>query len=362
MSAEHLRAELAAWCRDYEASTSKKPKIEQVLADPRAARLYHKSRELEKAAAAPPAEGGCTFYIHRRRRYCTKRRADLVTLFCCDHQDGTPVAVSSTTIARSSSSAVRAPRVAAAAPPSGAAAAGASPSYANPKRNLKRRMKRMTNPMAKQHSVAPPAPDFASIYRDLSLPLLLDVGCAKGRFLQRLAAGEGSLPPHNLLGIEIFAPLVEEANAWRDVHQPGNLHYIAGSASTILQSFGRELPNLRRVCIQFPDPWGAKHARRRLVTPSFADLLAELVPIDGEVYVSSDHVEIAEEIRTNLLGTGAFMAQPGDSGGEWLKGAPPYGVPTERDEVCSCKTVGWTADKEGGRGWREVWRCVLKKC
>lgn len=49
---------------------------------------------------------------------------------------------------------------------------------------------------------------------------MLDIGCAKGRWAERMSscldfeAAHGSR--HNFLGVELFAPLVELANARRD--------------------------------------------------------------------------------------------------------------------------------------------------
>mmetsp|Transcript_12764 Transcript_12764/g.53505 ORF Transcript_12764/g.53505 Transcript_12764/m.53505 type:complete len:284 (-) Transcript_12764:1146-1997(-) len=110
----------------------------------------------------------------------------------------------------------------------GAAAADASEGVAlRKKTNVHRRMKKLTNPMALHHRTAASSPVWSDVYDDLDRPLLIDVGCAKGRFLMRAATtdaerfeaslstfGETRPKRHNLLGLEIYAPIVEEALRW----------------------------------------------------------------------------------------------------------------------------------------------------
>ena len=57
------------------------------------------------------------------------------------------------------------------------------------------------------------------MFEEPGLPLLLDIGCAKGRWAERMAGASPSTLPgsrHNFLGVELFAPLVAAANARRD--------------------------------------------------------------------------------------------------------------------------------------------------
>ena len=60
----------------------------------------------------------------------------------------------------------------------------------------------------------------AKVFEHPELPLLLDIGCAKGRWAERMSccpefeAAHGGR--HNFLGVELFSPLVDLANARRD--------------------------------------------------------------------------------------------------------------------------------------------------
>jgi tRNA (guanine-N7-)-methyltransferase len=215
-------------------------------------------------------------------------------------------------------------------------------------------MKKLTNPMALHHRTAASSPVWSDVYDDLDRPLLIDVGCAKGRFLMRAATtdaerfeaslstfGETRPKRHNLLGLEIYAPIVEEALRWtatnalrhrrddagdrdddrdrdgdrtegnddettrRTSSSGGNLHFVACNANVTLTNdwLGPVLANkLSYVTILFPDPWSrARHASRRVVTPAFVRTLAEVCKEGTRVYCCSDVKPLAIEMRATFL-------------------------------------------------------------
>lgn len=49
------------------------------------------------------------------------------------------------------------------------------------------------------------APDWREVYQDATLPLVLDVGCAGGRFLLAMASRSDNT---NFLGIDIREPVM----------------------------------------------------------------------------------------------------------------------------------------------------------
>jgi tRNA (guanine-N7-)-methyltransferase len=357
-----LEAQLAALAAAFIAHNSRRPEQADIAADAAWAAAYARKKALERAGAVQPA-GGCSVYIARRRRFCTHAAADGLGGLCSEHAAGAAAAA--------------APKLPSRRPDCDASAEAARPGLSL-KRNLKRRMKRMTNPGARRPpapDAAPaPPPDWSALFADQTLPTLLDIGCAKGRFLAALATSAdfaASHGAHNCVGVEIFAPLADAANAWRDQAGCRNLHYV-GACATAESLAALAIPRLTRVCIQFPDPWHDDNAARRVVTPALAAHLAAALPPGGEVFVVSDVLRIAREMRAVLLASGGFAlhalhatagaphgwgeagagegedaadaAQAAPEGG-WLR-VRPYGVPTERDKVCEAK-------------WRPIFRTLL---
>ena len=327
---EALRVELKRRDDAYELEHDVKSCRELIAADPEWNALYLRLKAGELALAERRRKpGGCAFYIPRRRRYCASRAADGCDGFCSLHAPQLGENPS-------------APRLASCAPAGDAPHDHPDDGESNPdgrggartqqttsrKTNIHRRMKKMTNPLAAPHREPPPPPDWSSVFADPTLPTLCDVGCAKGRFLQRAAGADADLfearhGRRNLLGLEIYPPLVAEANAWRDTHAKGggaaghvgwdgrearpidNLHFIACNANVSLDRL--RVPNLDAVSVLFPDPWSRKkHASRRVVTPQFVDTLAKLLPSGGTAYCCSDVRPLAAEMQALFLANEAF--------------------------------------------------------
>jgi tRNA (guanine-N7-)-methyltransferase len=224
-------------------------------------------------------------------------------------------------------------------------------------KRLDRRMKKMTNPLAIQYSTPAPAVDWAAVFTDPSLPLFLDIGCSKGRFLHNLAQSTAYERDHggkwNFCGVEIYDSLVRAANA---TFKTPNLHYISANINPSCRSL--QFPaQLRRVSIQFPDPWFEEKKKiRRVVNADIAAWLSDALPGGGvgEVYICSDVLELAVEMKAILLATGAFALHSLHSplsalepSLEWLP-SRPWQVPTERDVVCEIN-------------WRPVHRALLTR-
>jgi hypothetical protein len=134
------------------------------------------------------------------------------------------------------------------------------------------------NPLSRFFQLPLRLPQPAELFSDPGLPLHLDIGCARGRFLLAMAQQD---PARNHLGVEIRRPLVAAAEADRTALGLGNLHYLFCNANVSLQDWLAELPAglLERVSIQFPDPWfKKKHHKRRVLQPQ---LLLAIAAADG---------------------------------------------------------------------------------
>lgn len=190
------------------------------------------------------------------------------------------------------------------------------------------RVRQHVNPLSRKYQQPVSAPDWEKIYADRSRPLHLDIGCGRGHFLLTMAQQE---PNWNFLGLEIRAPLVEQANSWPEELELTNLHYVFCNVSNSLQPLLASLPigSLQRVSIQFPDPWfKRRHQKRRVVQLELVQDLAAYLVEGGIVFLQSDIQIVAEEMCDRFAEHPAFIRQ----GVGWLENNP-LAVPTERERL-----------------------------
>jgi tRNA (guanine-N7-)-methyltransferase len=189
------------------------------------------------------------------------------------------------------------------------------------------RVREHVNPLAKRYQSAAPIPQWESVWADRAKPLHIDIGCARGRFLHQMAPLQ---PDWNFLGLEIREPLVTQANEWRDQEGLRNLHFMFGNANNTLRPLLETLPAgiVQRVSIQFPDPWfKQKHRKRRVVQPPLVQDLADCMPAGSMLFIQSDILNVATEMRDRFAANQAFQDQSDD----WLE-TNPMPLPTEREE------------------------------
>lgn len=189
------------------------------------------------------------------------------------------------------------------------------------------RVRQHVNPLSKIYQNPVQPPEWAKIYADLTQPLHLDIGCGWGRFLLKMAQQQ---PDWNFLGLEIREPLVAKAIALRDELGLTNLHYIFCNANNSLSPLLETLPTgtLKRVSIQFPDPWFKhRHHKRRIVQPSLVENLATYLVPGGEVFLQSDIEEVAREMCNHFTANPCFAKIHSQ---EWLT-QNPMPFPTERE-------------------------------
>lgn len=158
------------------------------------------------------------------------------------------------------------------------------------------RVHQHVNPLAPYYCFTPKPLDLEKVFANSDLPLHLDIGCARGRFLLKMAEIE---PHRNYLGVEIREPLVEEANRIAEENNLDNLHYEFCNATYSLDKFLEKLPAdlLQTVTIQFPDPWFKnKHAKRRMVKDNLVETVVEHLKVSGKIFVQTDIDFLAEEM------------------------------------------------------------------
>jgi tRNA (guanine-N7-)-methyltransferase len=191
------------------------------------------------------------------------------------------------------------------------------------------RVHQHVNPLSPFYRQAPEPLRLSSVFADASKPILLDIGCARGRFLLRMAELDVS---RNYLGVEIREPLVDEANRLAAEAGLANLHYAFCNAMLWLEKLIEDIPVglIDIVTIQFPDPWfKKKHAKRRMVTPELVQAVADKLSPGGRIFVQTDIEFLAEEMF------GMFRENRGLS--EIPVEAVPFTVKTERENAVEAK-------------------------
>ena len=193
------------------------------------------------------------------------------------------------------------------------------------------RVHQHVNPLAPYYRQSPRPVDIESVFAEPDRPLLLDIGCARGRFVLRMAEAEAHW---NYLGVEIREPLVEEANRIASGEGLTNLHYAFCNAMLWLGRLIEQLPAgiLQMVTIQFPDPWfKKKHAKRRMVNDEMVETIAKHLAPNGRVFVQTDIEFLAGEMFELFRGDARFK--------EVAIEGNPFPVKTEREKAVEGKDL-----------------------
>ncbi len=193
------------------------------------------------------------------------------------------------------------------------------------------RVHQHVNPLSPYYRQEPEPIDLAQVFADPSLPFHLDIGCARGRFILRMAEAE---PNWNYLGVEIREPLVDEANRLAEEAGLKNLRYAFCNAMFWLGKLLERIPEsqLQMVTIQFPDPWfKKKHAKRRMVNEEMVETLAKHLAPASRVFVQTDIEFLADEMFELFRNDKRFKDTPITEN--------PFHVKTEREKAVEDKSL-----------------------
>ncbi len=185
------------------------------------------------------------------------------------------------------------------------------------------RVHQHVNPLSPFYRQEPEPIQICRVFADATLPLHLDIGSARGRFLLKMAEIERVL---NFLGVEIREPLVNEANRIAAEENLPNLHYAFANAMLWLDTLLSEMPYgiLRTITIQFPDPWfKKKHTKRRMVNEEFVAAIAAKLAVEGKVFVQTDIEFLANEMFELFFRNRQLQERPINKN--------PFPVKTERE-------------------------------
>ena len=161
------------------------------------------------------------------------------------------------------------------------------------------------NPLCSSFQKNIDLPDWNTEFTDISLPVHIDIGCAKGNYLIELASQNSHI---NYIGLEIRKPLVDQANKKVRDMKLGNITFIFCNANISFSSIYQSLYKVDSIYILNPDPWfKVRHKKRRLINEKFVEDLYKLLDNDIQIFIQTDvedAISQAEMARVSVLHLG----------------------------------------------------------
>ena len=198
-------------------------------------------------------------------------------------------------------------------------------------------MRQHVNPLSQFFQLPLSLPSKNVIFKESHYPIHLDIGSAKGEFLIQLATKH---PEWNFVGLEIREPLVSVCEKKRKKLELCNLKFLFCNVNVSLDEWlsDLEFDQLKRVSIQFPDPWfKRKHSKRRVFKKTLLNSIARYMSQDGELFIQSDIFELIESI-SNVIDNCTYFDRKYVQGFKWLNNNP-YEVFTDRELVVFKKNL-----------------------
>ena len=190
-------------------------------------------------------------------------------------------------------------------------------------------MRQHVNPLSQFFQLPLLLPSKSVLFRYPHYPIHLDIGSAKGEFLISLAS---RYPKWNFLGLEIRESLVISSERKRKKLELHNLKFLFCNVNISLDEWLSDLDyeQLKRVSIQFPDPWfKRKHFKRRVLKKSLLNSIARYLSKEGELFIQSDIIELIESMSSVIDKSNYFDRKDVD-GLKWLD-KNPYDAYTDRE-------------------------------
>lgn len=133
--------------------------------------------------------------------------------------------------------------------------------------------------------------------------LVVEVGSGQGEAVVHAAA---EAPETNFLAVEVYRPGVAQTLQRLRTSGATNVRLLQVDAAVLLGSTIAPA-SVDELWLFFPDPWHkAKHTKRRLVTPGFADLVARALRPGGVWRLATDWADYARQMREVLAASEHF--------------------------------------------------------
>ena len=149
-------------------------------------------------------------------------------------------------------------------------------------------------------------------------PLIVEIGPGRGESLVALAERR---PEANVVAFEVFEPAVASTLSRLARHEVENVRIVVANGAEGLE---RLVPagGLHELWTFFPDPWHkARHHKRRIVQPAFAELVRSKLKIGGVLHMATDWQPYAEHMLEvmslapgyhNVAGSAGYVERPSE--------------------------------------------------
>lgn len=157
--------------------------------------------------------------------------------------------------------------------------------------------------------------DFDALF-GRSAPRTFEIGFGMGHSLLEMAA---AAPEQDFIGVEVHKPGVGALLNGLMTQSLGNVRVYSCDALEVLRHCVSDA-SLDRLLLFFPDPWHkARHHKRRIVQPTFAELVRQKLKVGGVLHMATDWQPYAEymlEVLSaapgyqNLAADGQYVPRP----------------------------------------------------
>jgi tRNA (guanine-N7-)-methyltransferase len=128
-------------------------------------------------------------------------------------------------------------------------------------------------------------------------PLRVEIGSGTGHAIAALAEQN---PESNLVAFEVFTPAVASTLSRLARHRISNVRLVVADGAQALATVFAP-GSITELWTFFPDPWHkARHHKRRLVSASFAEVVASRLSREGVWRLATDWADYAEAMREVL--------------------------------------------------------------
>ncbi|MWV11139.1 tRNA (guanosine(46)-N7)-methyltransferase TrmB [Pseudomonas sp. R-28-1W-6] len=159
--------------------------------------------------------------------------------------------------------------------------------------------------------------DFDQVF-GRSAPRTFEIGFGMGHATLEMAA---AAPEQDFIGVEVHKPGVGALLNGMLTQNLSNIRVYSCDALEVLRDCVADA-SLDRLLLFFPDPWHkSRHHKRRIVQPTFAELVRQKLKIGGVLHMATDWEQYAEHMLEvmnvapgyrNLAADGRWVERPSE--------------------------------------------------